>query len=281
MEMENQLGDQHSEIPRRGTTFFKTCGLNSLSGIGILSMPYAVSQGGWLSLVLLFLVAILCWYTGMLLHRCMDVRPLIKSYPDIGEEAFGYKGRAIVSIFMYLKLYLVATEFLILEGDNMEKLFPNMSFKVCGLRIAGKQGFLLLTALVILPTTWLRSLGVLAYVSVGGVLASVILVGCVMWVGAFDGADFHERGKILKLEGLTASVSFFTFCYFGHAVFPTLRSSMKDTRQFPKINKATQRFGFELMIIMGILLIGPFIAVVGTYKSVRQIVNHLQKPSSA
>lgn len=45
-----------------------------------------------------------------------------------------------------------------------------------------------------------------------------------------------------------------------------------------KINKAAHRFGLELMIIIGILLIGSFIAVVGTYISVRQIVNHLQKP---
>ncbi|KAI9126154.1 hypothetical protein K1719_002575 [Acacia pycnantha] len=406
MEMENQ----HSELSRRGTTLFKTCfnGLNALSGIGILSMPYAVSEGGWLSLTLLLLVAILCWYTGMLLHKCMDERPFIKSYPDIGEEAFGYKGRAIVSIFMYLELYLVATGFLILEGDNLEKLFPNMSFKVCGLRIAGKQGFVLLTALVILPTTWLRDLGVLAYVSVGGVLASIILVGCVMWVGAFGGVGFHERGKMVNWGGLTTSVGLFTFCYCGHAVFPTIRSSMKDTRQFPKvllvcfilstityglmaisgymifgefsksqvtlnlpireistkiaiyttlinpftkyaiiitpianaieskipfhkkswpisimirtsilistvlvalfipffgylmaftgaflgvigslllpslcylkINKAAQRFGFEFMVIIWILVIGPFIAVVGTYNSVKQIVKHLQKP---
>ena len=165
----------------------------------------------------------------------MDGRPLIKSYSDIGEEAFGYKGRAIVSIFMYLELYLVATGFLILEGDNLEKLFPNMSFKVYGLRIAGKQGFVLLTALVILPTTWLRNLGVLAYVSVGGVLASIILVGCVMWVGAFDGVGSHEGGKMVNWGGLTTSVSLFTFCYCGHAVFPTIHSSMKDTRQFPKV----------------------------------------------
>ncbi|KAJ6690001.1 hypothetical protein OIU85_006301 [Salix viminalis] len=44
------------EEPRRGTTFLKTCfnGLNALSGVGILSIPYALSQGGWLSLILLF-----------------------------------------------------------------------------------------------------------------------------------------------------------------------------------------------------------------------------------
>lgn len=188
-----------------------------------------------MSLILLLLVALLCWYTGLLLHRCMDARPLIKSYPDIGEEAFGYKGRTIVSILMYLELYLAAAEFLILEGDNMEKLFPNMSFKVCGLRIGGRQGFVLLSALVILPTTWLRSLGVLAYISIGGVVASIILVGCVLWVGALDGMGFHGSGKIVNWPGLFTSFSLFAFCYSGHAVIPTLRNSMKNTSQFSKV----------------------------------------------
>ncbi|KAF7828052.1 amino acid transporter AVT1I-like [Senna tora] len=346
---------------RDAKTHLTTC-------VGILSMPFALSQGGWVSLVLLLSIALVCCYTGLLLQRCMDARPLIKSYPDIGEEAFGFKGRAIVAIFMYLELYLVATEFLILEGDNLHKLFPKMSFEVCGIRIAGKQGFVLMTSLVILPTTWLTSLGVLAYVSVGGVVASVIVVGCVVWVGGFDGVGFHERGKIVNWGGLTTSVSLFAFCYCGHAVFPTLRNSMKNTGQFSKvllvcfitstitygsmaiiviitpiataiedkvlfhkrsrpfgilitrtaillstvlvalfipffgylmafigsflsiscslllpclcylkINKSARRFGLEFMLIIGILLIGSFIAVLGTYSSVRQIVNHLQQ----
>jgi vesicular inhibitory amino acid transporter len=69
----------------------------------------------------------------------MDTNPVIKTYPDIGEVAFGYKGRAMISIFMYLELYLVAVEFLILEGDNLEKLFPNMAFKISGVKVAGKK----------------------------------------------------------------------------------------------------------------------------------------------
>lgn len=206
-----------------------------LSGVGILSIPYALSQGGWLSLILLFLVAILCWYTGLLLRRCMDAHPLIKTYPDVGELAFGMKGRTMIALFMYLELYLVAVEFLILEGDNLEKLFPDMSFKVAGLKIGGRQGFVLLAALVILPTTWLRSLGLLAYLSAGGVFASVIVVGCVFWAGAVDGVGFHERGMVLNWSGLPTTISLFVFCYCGHAIFPTLCTSMKDKSQFSKV----------------------------------------------
>ncbi|GKV22338.1 hypothetical protein SLEP1_g32218 [Rubroshorea leprosula] len=206
--IESQSEVPMAEAARKGTTFLKTCfnGLNALSGVGILSIPYALSQGGWLSLIVLFLVAILCWYTGLLLRRCMDSSMRIKTYPDISELAFGYRGRAIVSIFLYLELYLVAVEFLILEGDNLHKLFPNMEFKIAGLKIGGKQGFVLLTSLVVLPSTWLKSLGIMAYFSAGGVLASIVLVVCVLWVGAVDGV-----------------------------VFPTLCNSMKDRSKFSKV----------------------------------------------
>lgn len=203
-------------------------------------MPYAVSQGGWLSLCLLLLVATICWYTGLLLQKCMENNRLIKSYPDIGELAFGYKGRTVVSIFMYLELYLVAVEFLILEGDNLEKLFPEFDFKLGHLRIGGKQGFVLLTALLTLPTTWLTSLKMLAYVSVGGVLASIILACSVLWVGVVDGVGFHGRQQsLVNWQGLPTAISLFTFCYCGHAVFLALCNSMRNKSYFSKVTDSS------------------------------------------
>ncbi|KAM5567205.1 amino acid transporter AVT1I-like [Rosa sericea] len=250
--------------PNKGTTFFRTCfnGLNTLSGVGILSIPFALSQGGWLSLVLLFSVAILCWYTGLLLQRCMDSNPHIKTYPDIGQVAFGRKGRVAISIFMYLELYLVAVEFLILEGDNLKQLFPNVSFNMGGHTIGGKQCFVLATALVILPTTWLKSLGLLAYISAGGVLASIILVACVFWVGAVDSVGFHERGDLLNWKGLPTAISLYVFCYCGHAVFPTLCNSMKDRSQFPKVLLVcfiTSTITYGSMAVLGYLMFGEYL----------------------
>ncbi|KAK9935147.1 hypothetical protein M0R45_022259 [Rubus argutus] len=259
--MESQI---HPLEPRKGTTFSRTCfnGINTLSGVGILSIPFALSQGGWLSLVLLFSVAILCWYTGLLLQRCMDANPHIKTYPDIGEVAFGRKGRVAISVFMYLELFLVAVEFLILEGDNLNQLFPNMSFNVAGHTIGGKKCFVLATALVILPTTWLKSLGLLAYVSAGGVLASIVLVACVFWVGAVDSVGFHEEGNLLNWRGLPTTISLYLFCYCGHAVFPTLCNSMKDRSQFPKVLLVcfiTSTITYGSMAVLGYLMFGEYL----------------------
>ncbi|GAA0155383.1 hypothetical protein LIER_13127 [Lithospermum erythrorhizon] len=222
---------------QQGASFVRTCfnGLNILAGVGILSFPYALSKGGWLSVSIFLFVAALCCYTGLLLQRCMDSNQLIKTYPDIGEIAFGRNGRTFISTFMYLELYLVSVEFLILEGDNLHKLFPNANLHVYGHNIEGKQVFILLTGLIILPTTWLRNLGLLAYVSAGGVVACVVLVCSVVWVGVFDGVGFHEKGELWQWSGLPTSTSLFTFCYCGHAVFPTLYTSMKEKHKFPKV----------------------------------------------
>lgn len=205
------------------------------AGVGIVSIPYALSSGGWLSLVVLFMLAAICCYTGLLLQRCMQRSPNIKTYPDIGEFAFGHKGRVAVSVFMYLELYLVAIGFLILQGDNLDNLFPGASLRIGMLNIAAKQVFVILVALVVLPTTWMRSMGLLAYVSAGGVLVSVIMVCSVLSAATVE-VGFHERGRLLNLSGLPTALGLYAFCYCGHAVFPTLCTSMKDSTKFSKVS---------------------------------------------
>ncbi|KAI3669995.1 hypothetical protein L6452_41548 [Arctium lappa] len=251
--------DEYTKI---GTTsFFSTCFncLNALSGVGILSVPYALASGGWLSLILLFTIASSTFYTGLLLQRCMDVDPTIRSYPDIGDRAFGKPGRTIVSISMNLELYLVATGFLILEGDNLSNLFPYLGFDIYGTRIGAKSGFIVLVAIVLLPTSWLNSMSFLSYISASGVLASVIILGSIIWVGAFDDIGFQEKGKVVNWSGIPTAISLYAFCYCAHPVFPTLYTSMRNQRQFSKV--LILCFGFctitySSMAVIGYLMFG-------------------------
>ena len=120
-------------------------------GIDLITIPYTLSQAGWLGLCLLLAMAFTTCYTGLLLQRCLEPNPSIKTYPDKGYHAFGRKGKIIVSIFTYLELYLVPTGILILEGDHLFNLFPNVSMEVAGLYIGGKEIFVIGSGLVILP----------------------------------------------------------------------------------------------------------------------------------
>ncbi|KAF3502947.1 hypothetical protein F2Q69_00044800 [Brassica cretica] len=72
---------------------------------------------------------------------------------------------------MNLELYLVATSFLILEGDNLNKLFSNIGFNFMDIEFGGKQMFIVLVALIILPSVWLDDMRIHSYVSASGVCA--------------------------------------------------------------------------------------------------------------
>ncbi|XP_020538876.1 amino acid transporter AVT1I isoform X2 [Jatropha curcas] len=255
----NERVDQNHE--HTYTSFFHTCfnGLNALSGVGILSTPFAVSSGGWLSLSLLFVIAIAAFYSGLLIKRCMEADSDIRTYPDIGERAFGNKGRILVSVFMYIELYLVATGFLILEGDNLQNLFPNMEVEVAGYHLGGRQTFVIIVALIILPTVWLDNLSILSYISASGVLASAIILVSIFWAGAFDGIGFQQKGTMLNWDGIPTAVSLYAFCYCAHPVFPTLYTSMKKKHQFSNVLLicfVVCTFSYASMAIIGYLMFG-------------------------
>ncbi|KAL9998477.1 putative amino acid transporter, transmembrane domain-containing protein [Helianthus debilis subsp. tardiflorus] len=244
-----------------GASFISTCfnGLSALLGVGLLSIPYALAEGGWLSLILLLVIASLTFYTGLLIQRCMDTDPTIRSYPDIGNRAFGKTGEAIVSITMNLELYLVATGFLILEGDNLSKLFPDMDFDVYGYHFGAKSGFIVLVALIILPTIWLHNMNILSYISASGVIASMIILGSVFWDGAVDGVGFQEKGRVVNWSGIPSAISLYAFCYCAHPVFPTLYTSIRNQRQFSKVLFLCFAFStvtYSLMAVIGYLMYG-------------------------
>ncbi|XP_076926416.1 amino acid transporter AVT1I-like [Bidens hawaiensis] len=246
----------------KGTSsFFNTCfnGLNALSGVGILSVPYALASGAWLSLLLFFTIAISTFYTGILLKRCMDTDRTIRSYPDIGDRAFGKTGRIIVSVAMNIELYLVATGFLILEGDNLSNLLPELDIDLYGIHVGSNKSFVIIVAAIILPTIWLNNMSILSFVSASGVLASLIILCSILWVGEFDGVGFQEKGTIINWNGMPLAISLYAFCYCAHPVFPTLYTSMRNQHQFSKVLLVCFVFCtiiYSSMAVVGYLMFG-------------------------
>ncbi|CAO2034058.1 unnamed protein product [Urochloa humidicola] len=210
-------------------------GINVLCGVGILSTPYAIKQGGWLGLVILCLFGILAWYTGLLLRRCLDSKEGLETYPDIGHAAFGTTGRIAISIILYVELYACCIEYLILESDNLSKLFPNAHLTIGSLTLNSHVFFAILTTIIVMPTTWLRDLSCLSYLSAGGVIASILGVICLFWVGAIDNVGFENKGTALNLPGIPIAIGLYGYCYSGHGVFPNIYSSLKNRNQFPSI----------------------------------------------
>ncbi|KAK8685433.1 hypothetical protein V6N13_041434 [Hibiscus sabdariffa] len=210
-------------------------GINVLTGIGLLTTPYAVKEGGWMSIMLLMIFGVVACYTGILLKRCLESSPGLQTYPDIGQAAFGVPGRLIIAVTLYAELYAGCVEYVIIMSDNLSTIFPNTSVQIGGIYLNAHQIFGIIGILIVLPTVWLRDLSLLSYLSVGGIGASIFVVLCLLWVGAVDQIGFHQTGTALNLANLPISVGIYSFCYAGHSVFPNIYSSMKEPSLFPLV----------------------------------------------
>ncbi|MBA0615824.1 hypothetical protein Godav_015934 [Gossypium davidsonii] len=185
-------------------------GINVLTGIGLLTTPYAVKEGGWLSPTLLLIFGVIACYTGILLKRCLESSPGLQTYPDIGQAAFGITGRLVIAA--------ACVEYVIIMSENLSTIFPNTSIQFGGIYLNAHQIFAIIGILIVLPTVWLRDLSLLSYLSVGGVGASILVVICLLWVGTVDQVGFPRAGTTLNLANIPISIAISGFLIFGDSV---------------------------------------------------------------
>lgn len=69
----------------------------------------------------------------------------------------------------------------------------------------------------------------------GGVIASIVIVACLFWVGLVDHIEAKDEGTALNLPGIPIAVGLYGYCYSGHGMFPNIYSSMKKRSQFPAV----------------------------------------------
>uniref|UniRef100_A0A0D9YB17 Amino acid transporter transmembrane domain-containing protein n=1 Tax=Oryza glumipatula TaxID=40148 RepID=A0A0D9YB17_9ORYZ len=184
---------------------------NVISGIEMLFVPYALSQGGWLSLVLFTMVGANCFYTSNLIDRCMRANRCIWSYLDIGHRLRrlwpdGYQPRHV------RRALLCRHQLPHSRGRQLDKLLPGT--------LHGKQLFVLTVAIVILSTTWLKNLA-----GLGRRGRQVLPHG---------GKQPLESEQVAHHLPTTLSLYFFVY-FIGHGVFPTVYSLMKSKKDFPKV----------------------------------------------
>ncbi|CAD6341943.1 unnamed protein product [Miscanthus lutarioriparius] len=254
--MEAQLLLHHDT----GASFWRSC-LNLSNVIsGTITTASGCCPCRTLSLALFAVVGAVCYYTGELIARCMRAGgDAVRSYPDIGHLVFGWPGRKTIGDVMYGELYLVAISFLILEGDNLDKLLPGTAVGLPGgYVLRGKQLFTLVAAVVILPTTWLRDLCVLAYVSAVGLVASVALTASLVWAGVAE-HGFHaaKDANVFSLAELPTSLSLYFVCFAGHGVFPTVYTSMSNRNDFTKVLLASSvlcSLNYALTAVLGYMI---------------------------
>lgn len=230
--------------------------VNVLIGIGLLSLPLAMKQAGWL-LGLLFLIysALTTSYTAKILAKCLDVDRTLVTYADLAYISFGQHARLLTSFLFCLELLGACVALVVLFADSLYALIPGLSILewkiVCGI---------VLIPLNFLPLRFLSVTSILGIIS----CTSIVLLICLDGLIKPDSPGslrqpahttlFPENWATLPLSfGLIMSP------WGGHGVFPNIYRDMRHPRKYGKSLWATYIFTFSLdcsMAIIGWLMFG-------------------------
>ena len=232
-DIESSSDDELDAVP--GDTSAWKAAINLVSymeGAGFLALPYALKEGGISALVGFIIIPIILWYMGTILIGCLydedeqgrKIRAR-SGYKDLGDVFVAKYGGYMVSGVFNLELFLLSVSYIVLCGSVMHHAFPSVPItEVMWICIAGG---------LVLPTTFLKSLSHIAWLSVFSMLALVAVVVAVVWYGA-ENTNEWDLGTILfwDAEGMVMSVSTILFSYGAFTIIPSVEKSMAEKNKF-------------------------------------------------
>ncbi|KAL2920100.1 hypothetical protein HK105_200166 [Polyrhizophydium stewartii] len=210
--------------------------VNLLVGLSLLSLPYTLKTGGWIMGIGCILAGgFTTLFTSFLLIKCMQLDPEIRTLGDIGQLAFGARGRWLVSSVYVFELMSCGISYVIVVGDTLKALWP--ALQLSHLKVVA--------AAVMIASSWVDSLAVLSISSSLGILASVSL----LFITLYDGISAaHAPGSLwepaatqlwpqdwsflLLNMGIRIEPGLVIFTYSGHSVIPSIYTDMRSPRQF-------------------------------------------------
>uniref|UniRef100_A0A7S4AQA0 Amino acid transporter transmembrane domain-containing protein n=1 Tax=Pseudo-nitzschia australis TaxID=44445 RepID=A0A7S4AQA0_9STRA len=271
-----QQGRKSSSPSSEEKTSFLQCVFNLaniLMGVGLLGLPFAFSKAGYFGGTFAILTfALVCWKTSILIGRELngDPRPLslftesaldtkrppgsspvvrmrksTRSFPDIAREAFGDVGAIILGVILYFELFSCLSIFIVSVGDHMHELFPSVPVTTHML------GFAIFSAL---PVIVFRTAGLLSYLSLVGTIATICVVLAVVFCYLIEGditeelasksdsdfmQDTESYHRAWNTGGLDSAFGLVAFCFSGHAIVPSIYTSMEKPHEFEQVVNVT------------------------------------------
>jgi len=209
--------------------------VNLYLGYGLLAVPWAVAEGGVLSLVPLALICAVMSWSGKLLVRCFNrMRPSKRTYSDIGYKSFGRIGASLTALAVGFGFAATLCVDTILLWRNSQYLVDSFSSDP----VSTSWTSFICTVLA-LPTLWILNLSEMSFVPfIGAVCKSfaifVVAVCCVLNMDSV--ADHVQRGDIRiypkDAQSLSVSMGIFLFSFSGHSALPAVYAAMREPDRF-------------------------------------------------
>jgi len=267
-ESDYALSDYGGEKASFGQCAFNMA--NILMGVGMLGLPYIFKRAGWIGGFFVTLsFSSVAYRTSILLGRELngDARPTsifvdnpkggtgtivrfrkpLTSFPDIARSAFGQAGTVLLSIVLYFELFSCLCIFFVTLGDHLHTLFPWISVT---------RHMIYVSFCLAVPTALLRTPKLLSYLSAVGTVATACVVSVVAGSALYNGdiseivaekkgidVETSPTHQIWNSSGLPVAFGLIAYTFSGHAIIPSIFSSMKRPQEYEKM------IGFTFLVV--------------------------------
>ncbi|CAG8698302.1 8613_t:CDS:2 [Acaulospora morrowiae] len=210
-----------------------------VAGTGILGLPYAIKQSGWVGLSLIVLSMVISLYTSIILIKCLyyNNKTRLRSYEDIGYHAYGNFGKYfLVGIFNNTILLGVPVLFLILAGQNLDAIFEHYWNVQLGVRV----WICISSALVALPFIFTKTMKEMILLSFFGAFATFFCVIAIVVLSFEDLPEVYKSKNppthsLISLSEFPIALATISFSYGGNSVFPQIEESMDRRKDWNKV----------------------------------------------
>lgn len=233
--------------------------VNTLIGVGLLSLPFGIRHAGWLlGLLFLSLSAIVTSYTAKLLSICLDIDQSLITYADIAYVSFGPRARIVTGLLFSLELVAACVALVVLFADSLDALIPGW----------GVVEWKVVCGLLLIPLNF-APLRLLSFSSILGILCCTSLVAIVVIDGIVkphcpgslrEPATTHLFPE--KWSTLPLSLGLLMSPWGGHSVFPSIYRDMRHPQKYGRSLRYTYGFTFSLdltMAVVGLLMFGDYV----------------------
>ncbi|VIO94434.1 Uncharacterized protein BM_BM3489 [Brugia malayi] len=240
LNLEMELG-KSSDGQEKGINWFMASMfiLGDLVGGGVVAMPVAFAQTGFL-LGVLFMIIICAIFvtTGWLLADTWEImrkrwpeyrKHCRKPFSEMALRSMSKKSEIVTKATVYSTLFGATVVYILLSSKIIQKFMTNfdLSFNFCLL--------LIIVSISILPITFLKSPADFWWAILIAVLCTIITI-TMIFVGI--SLDFHDCYHEAHYSGISIDailgLGIFLFAFNGHQVFPTVQNDMRNPADFKK-----------------------------------------------
>ncbi|KAF7730419.1 hypothetical protein EC973_002226 [Apophysomyces ossiformis] len=224
-----------------------------VAGTGTLGIPYALKQGGWIGLLILFLAWTMSVYTGIILIKCLYTPNGTRraTYKDVATAAFGPIGGWLTFFFNAWILVGAPVLYMVLSGSNLNALCKGTAGEI------GQIPWTIIScAAMAIPFIIVKSMKEVAWMSAFGAfatLATVLIVLVVACIHQSTGELQNIEHDSVIWEMFPIALSTISFSFGGNVVYPHVEASMTKPKRWPLVVGA----GLSTCALMYILIAVP------------------------